>query len=135
MAGVGVDGGAIGQNRWCGGLGLEGRAWIGEEQHAEFEVSFGCGELRVLDIADALLLRELGLDDVSVGGLAGLLALLGEGEETVGIIGRLLDHCELGICRGNTVVERNHGGEQAAASDLGSSGGLCLLRAGEQSRR
>ena len=58
-----------------------GRARIGKEQHGKVEAGAVCLQARIRQVAVALLLLKLCLDDIGVGDLADRLALLGEGGE------------------------------------------------------
>ena len=121
---VSVNLAAVGQDGRRGGHGLEVGARIGKQEYAKLQAGAGGCEPGILHVADSLLLLQFGLDDVGVGGLAGLLALLGELEKVAGLVRTALHDGKLGFRGSHAIVERYDRGEQAAPRDLRLGCGL-----------
>ena len=91
---------------------------IGKDQDAQSDSGFFDGELRVLQIALALLLGDLGFDDIGVRDFAALFLLLRDIEELLGFAQAGLGVGELALRRDDGVVVLNHGRVQAARGDF-----------------
>ena len=100
-----------------------GRTRIGKEQDGEIEASLVApGGERRPDRGRAAA-SGAGLDDVGVRGLAGGLALLGEGAEAGGFGDGALGYGELAVRGERGIEESDNGGVEAAAGDLEFRGG------------
>ena len=115
--------GWAGARVWSGQRGVEGARDPGRAGRARSRRDFWACEGCVGQVAVALLLLELGLDDVGMGDLAGGLALLGESGEAGGFVSGALRYSEFAVSREGAVEEADHGGGEAAAGDLELCGG------------
>ena len=123
-SGGGFDGGLVRERGELARLG-EGveRARVGEEQDAEVEASFFCGEGRVVELALALLGGKVGFDDVGVGDFAAILKLVGEVDEGVGFVEGALGDVDFADCGEGREIRGDDAGDQIAAGAFEVGGG------------